>query len=147
VNKVWHNTPFCNSHTNEFHKGMAVLASNSLPSSGGFPHPPMIDRAVGKVAFSGTQLHAAGHVFFRHQNPRAKSEQIDSSCQELGCCSTISISTLSLVVGRSKALFWMAKRETGHHSGEIVFNIYRDVGESNFLNRICKEEGTGVSPT
>lgn len=41
----------------------------------------------------------------------------------------------------------MAKRETGHHSGEIVVNICRDVGESNFLDRLCKEEGTGVSPT
>jgi hypothetical protein len=31
--------------------------------------------------------------------------------------------------------------------GEIVFIIYRDVGEGNFLNRICKEEGIDVSPT
>lgn len=47
-----------------FNKGMTVLASNSLPASGPSPHPPMIDRAVEKVAFSGTQLHVAGHVFF-----------------------------------------------------------------------------------
>lgn len=32
-------------------------------------------------------------------------------------------------------------------SGEVVFNIFRDVGEGNFLNRICKDEGTDVSPT
>jgi hypothetical protein len=31
--------------------------------------------------------------------------------------------------------------------GEIVFNIYRDIGEGNFLNRVCKDKATDVSPT
>jgi len=28
--------------------------------------------------------------------------------------------------------------------GEIVLDIYREVGEGNFLNRICTEATTGV---
>jgi len=31
--------------------------------------------------------------------------------------------------------------------GEIAFIIYRDIGEGHFMNRICKQEGTDVSPT
>jgi len=28
--------------------------------------------------------------------------------------------------------------------GEIVLDIYREVGDGNFLNRVCKEATTGV---
>jgi hypothetical protein len=31
--------------------------------------------------------------------------------------------------------------------GDIVLNVYRDTGEGNFLNRVCTDEATDVSPT
>lgn len=27
---------------------------------------------------------------------------------------------------------------------DIILNIYRDTGEGNFLNRVCKDKSTGV---
>jgi hypothetical protein len=34
----------------------------------------------------------------------------------------------------------------GKSKGEVVFIIYRDIGEGNFLNRVARDKATDVSP-